>query len=96
MLFYEGHPHNVIIKNTLIIIAHPDDDSMFFTPVILSLRKFSSQVFILCLSEGSTHTHTHIYSLISLQVIIMAKVLYEGRNWSLQLIIYSYYPKMFM
>ena len=49
------------VKNTLIIIAHPDDESMFFTPVILSLRKFSSQVFILCLSEGSTHTHTHIH-----------------------------------
>ena len=47
------------VKNTLIIIAHPDDESMFFTPVILALRKFSSEVFILCLSEGSTHTHTH-------------------------------------
>lgn len=40
------------VKNTLIIIAHPDDESMFFTPIILALRKFSSEVFILCLSEG--------------------------------------------
>lgn len=40
-------------KRALIVIAHPDDESMFFGPTILSLTKRTGcQVFLLCLSNG--------------------------------------------
>lgn len=40
--------------NILLIIAHPDDECMFFSPTILSLTKSSQHnVYLLCLSEGS-------------------------------------------
>lgn len=40
-------------KRVLIVIAHPDDESMFFGPTILSLTKRNDcQVYLLCLSNG--------------------------------------------
>eukprot|EP00347_Sterkiella_histriomuscorum_P003817 403362824 len=38
-------------KNILFVIAHPDDEAMFFTPTILELRKHNT-LFLLCLSNG--------------------------------------------
>lgn len=41
-------------KRVLIVIAHPDDESMFFGPTILSLTKRNDcQVYLLCLSNGN-------------------------------------------
>lgn len=40
-------------KRTLVVIAHPDDESMFFGPTIISLVKRNCQVFLLCLSNGN-------------------------------------------
>lgn len=37
----------------LLVTAHPDDESMFFGPTILELRRRNCRVFILCLSEGN-------------------------------------------
>jgi len=37
----------------LIIIAHPDDEIMFFTPSILALNKLKIPIKILCLSTGN-------------------------------------------
>lgn len=39
-------------KKVLIVIAHPDDESMFFGPVILGLLQEDCDVFLLCLSIG--------------------------------------------
>lgn len=40
-------------RRVLIVIAHPDDESMFFGPTILSLTKRTNcQVYLLCLSNG--------------------------------------------
>lgn len=45
-------------RRTLIVTAHPDDECMFFAPVILSLtsgrgyKGRAAQVYLLCLSEG--------------------------------------------
>ena len=37
----------------LLIIAHPDDECMFFAPTVLSLgRSVRAELFLLCLSEG--------------------------------------------
>jgi len=37
---------------SLIVTAHPDDESMFFVPTIVTLRS-SGEVFLLCLSPGN-------------------------------------------
>jgi hypothetical protein len=42
--------------SVLLVIAHPDDESMFFAPSVLSLVKSSARVFILCLSTGRLPT----------------------------------------
>jgi N-acetylglucosaminylphosphatidylinositol deacetylase len=41
-------------KNQLhvLVIAHPDDESMFFLPMLRSLRKSGEEVWILCLTTG--------------------------------------------
>lgn len=40
-------------KRVLIVTAHPDDESMFFGPTILSLTKRTDcTVYLLCLSNG--------------------------------------------
>ena len=36
----------------LLITAHPDDESMFFAPVIITLTQANVEIFLLCLSEG--------------------------------------------
>ena len=41
------------IKSVLIIIAHPDDEIMFFTPTIKYLIKIGIKIKILCLSNGN-------------------------------------------
>jgi N-acetylglucosaminylphosphatidylinositol deacetylase len=42
-------------KRILLLIAHPDDEAMFFAPALLALTKpkFGNHVKILCLSSGS-------------------------------------------
>ena len=41
-------------QNILLVTAHPDDETMFFAPTILSLtRKTSINLFHLCLSSGN-------------------------------------------
>ena len=40
-------------KSALIIIAHPDDEIMFFTPTIKILKKFGVNLRVLCLSNGN-------------------------------------------
>ncbi|KEH31340.1 N-acetylglucosaminyl-phosphatidylinositol de-N-acetylase [Medicago truncatula] len=39
-------------RNVLLVIAHPDDESMFFTPTINFLTSRGHNVQILCLSNG--------------------------------------------
>lgn len=41
-------------RRVLLITAHPDDECMFFGPVILQLIKESCNVYLLCLSQGET------------------------------------------
>jgi len=40
-------------KTALIVIAHPDDECMFFSPTIVYLNQINIQVYILCLSNGN-------------------------------------------
>lgn len=42
--FYEQH--------ILLVIAHPDDESMFFVPCINTIHIHDGRIFILCLSNG--------------------------------------------
>lgn len=41
------------IKKVLIVTAHPDDECMFFGPLIITLIKERQMVYLLCLSNGN-------------------------------------------
>lgn len=46
--------HLKSVKKVLFVTAHPDDECMFFGPVILTLAQQSDcQIFLLCLTEGN-------------------------------------------
>ncbi|KAL8703532.1 MAG: hypothetical protein Q9201_003289 [Fulgogasparrea decipioides] len=51
-----GHPH-FINKKICLLIAHPDDEAMFFAPTLLALLnpKSGNHLKILCLSNGNFH-----------------------------------------
>lgn len=40
-------------KHFLLIIAHPDDECMFFSPTVLGLTNNNNKVSVLCLSSGN-------------------------------------------
>jgi len=42
-----------VMKRVLYVIAHPDDEAMFFVPSILANRKVGHDLFLLCLSSGN-------------------------------------------
>ena len=39
-------------ERVLLVIAHPDDESMFIGPLLLSLADLQTPTFLLCLSTG--------------------------------------------
>ncbi|KAG0528129.1 hypothetical protein BDA96_06G292100 [Sorghum bicolor] len=39
-------------RNVLLVVAHPDDESMFFAPTILFLKSKGHNIHILCMSRG--------------------------------------------
>jgi N-acetylglucosaminylphosphatidylinositol deacetylase len=43
----------VVLKDALILIAHPDDEIMFFAPTIKTLLNNKCKIRILCLSNGN-------------------------------------------
>ncbi|XP_028780590.1 probable N-acetylglucosaminyl-phosphatidylinositol de-N-acetylase isoform X1 [Neltuma alba] len=47
-------------RNVLIVIAHPDDESMFFTPTINYLISRGHYIYILCLSIGDADNRGRI------------------------------------
>src|SRR5688500_2778006 len=58
-LFFDARSQRIcghrMSGNTLVIIAHPDDECMFFGPTIVSLmnrRRGRDKVYLLCLSTG--------------------------------------------
>ena len=51
--FSPSYGHVKSVKKALFVTAHPDDECMFFGPIILKLAKQSDcQMFLLCLSQG--------------------------------------------
>lgn len=49
-------------KRVLVVIAHPDDECMFFGPTIVNLVKKNVYVYVLCLSEGDYYGDGEIRS----------------------------------
>lgn len=39
-------------SRALVVIAHPDDEAMFFAPTMLGLARLEQQVSLLCFSSG--------------------------------------------
>lgn len=40
-------------KKILLMFAHPDDETMFFTPTLLALKEGGAEIHLLCLSSGN-------------------------------------------
>ncbi|KAF8769288.1 hypothetical protein HU200_006802 [Digitaria exilis] len=40
-------------RNVLLVVAHPDDESMFFAPTILFLKSKGHSIHVLCMSQGN-------------------------------------------
>lgn len=54
-------PKAALMGRVLLVIAHPDDECMFFGPLIYSLtQRDGCQVYVLCLSNGEQLTNIHI------------------------------------
>ncbi len=56
-------PKNCFPRNTsraLVVVAHPDDESLFFTNYITSAVRAGVQVHILCLSTGACQGPFHL------------------------------------
>lgn len=48
------------IKRVLLIIAHPDDECMFFGPTVVALAQNQNyRIFVLCLSKGENFSASH-------------------------------------
>lgn len=47
-------------SRTLLVIAHPDDEAMFFAPTLLGLARLRHQVFLLCFSAGNYYNQGEI------------------------------------
>ncbi|KAF1868381.1 hypothetical protein Lal_00008188 [Lupinus albus] len=61
-------------RNVLLVIAHPDDESMFFTPAINFLTSRGHNVQILCLSVGDADGKGHIRKQELFQACVALKV----------------------
>ncbi|XP_019612957.2 N-acetylglucosaminyl-phosphatidylinositol de-N-acetylase [Rhinolophus sinicus] len=47
-------------SRTLLVIAHPDDEAMFFAPTVLGLTRLRHRVFLLCFSAGNYYNQGEI------------------------------------
>uniref|UniRef100_A0A2K6FN95 N-acetylglucosaminylphosphatidylinositol deacetylase n=1 Tax=Propithecus coquereli TaxID=379532 RepID=A0A2K6FN95_PROCO len=47
-------------SQTLLVIAHPDDEAMFFAPTVLGLARLRHQVSLLCFSAGNYYNQGEI------------------------------------
>lgn len=41
-----------------VVIAHPDDESMFFAPTLTALKRRGQRAAVLCLSSGTVQVYT--------------------------------------
>lgn len=46
-------------KRVLLVTAHPDDECMFFGPTLVNIIREGIDVYLLCLSNGSTKMFSH-------------------------------------
>lgn len=51
------HSLSTAYQRVLLVIAHPDDEAMFFVPAVRAMRAARVDVGILCLSNGSGGGH---------------------------------------
>ena len=45
-------PGHATVQSALVVTAHPDDESMFFLPSVVTLLDLGWRVHLLCLSTG--------------------------------------------
>lgn len=88
----DSHQQQQQLGNVLLVIAHPDDECLFFSPTLLSVRQ---PIYLLCLSNGSNHRadelrrsaeHLHIKDLQIIDDQINLKDS-QSVNWSAEAIL---------
>ena len=47
-------------KNVLLVIAHPDDECMFFSPCAQAMAKHAENVYLLCITDGRIYFLNHV------------------------------------
>ncbi|KAG8521867.1 N-acetylglucosaminyl-phosphatidylinositol de-N-acetylase [Galemys pyrenaicus] len=47
-------------NRTLLVIAHPDDEAMFFAPTVLGLTRLRHRMSLLCFSAGNYYNQGEI------------------------------------
>uniref|UniRef100_A0A8C2V8V7 N-acetylglucosaminylphosphatidylinositol deacetylase n=1 Tax=Chinchilla lanigera TaxID=34839 RepID=A0A8C2V8V7_CHILA len=47
-------------SRTLLVIAHPDDEAMFFAPTVIGLGRLQHQLSLLCFSAGNYYNQGEI------------------------------------
>ena len=49
----ENDGKNIEGDNIMVLIAHPDDEAMFFTPTLVQMKKLGKKLHVICLSNGN-------------------------------------------
>jgi hypothetical protein len=83
-------------KAIVLLIAHPDDEAMFFAPTVLSLTEPSlgNHLKILCLSNGSVQRFSPFsFTADSTQVTLMVLVPHARKRSSALRFFWVYAPK---
>ena len=44
---------SIVKKNVCLVVAHPDDECMFFGPIIRQLSKNANNIYVLCMTTGN-------------------------------------------
>lgn len=47
-------------RKVLLVIAHPDDEAMFFGPLLNELQEVGAQIYLLCLTHGNHAGQGHL------------------------------------
>lgn len=85
-LEYFKWPAKASMKRVLIITSHPDDECMFFGPVILSIvQNLKSNIYLLCLSHGNFENQVSADTerVTILMFYFFARVLKESKSYGM-------------
>lgn len=78
-------PTKQSMKRVLVITSHPDDECMFFGPVIYSIvRNLDSKIYLLCLSHGKYENQVSKQNKVHNEIeFVVSRVLREDMSYGM-------------